>query len=133
METPKLQLSFKKILNRLKFGSEGNISADVLWQLILGGGVIGIAIIMTFAYLTYDWAMTIDLKTVSPQKARDTLSIAELEGVVAVYKNKAAEYERTLRNPPHAPEYRKGHGITVPSSAVSADTFSQDMASSSAR
>ncbi len=132
METPKLHRSFKEIVSRLKFGG-GAYSADLLWQLVLGGGVVGIAVIMIFAYITYGWATTIDLKTTTSPKAKDTLSVAELEGVIALYKNKEVEYERILRIPPHAPDYRKGHGITVPSSAVIGGTVSQDTASSSSR
>ena len=127
METPKLQLTFKQILNRFKFSSDESISANLLGQLILGGGVIGIAMIMLFAYITYDWAMTVDLKTVPSQKARDTLSVAELKGVIAEYKNKEAEYEQLLRNPPRAPSFRKGHGIMLTPNAVSSSTPAQMM------
>ncbi len=132
METPKLQLSLKQILHRFKFGG-GNMSPDLLWQLILGSGVVGIAIIMTFAYLTYDWATTIDVAHAPAQKVRDTLSVTELEGVITEYKNKEADYERLLRTPPHAPSFRKGHAMTGAPSTMSSSTPAQASTSSSPR
>lgn len=131
METPTPQFSFKQILSRAKLGVGGTLSTDVLWQLILGGGAIGIAIIMTFAYFTYDWAMTIDISSLPTQKARDTLSVAELEGVIAEYKKNEAEYARLLRTPPHAPSFRKGHGVVVTPSLVSSSTPVQEGGTSS--
>lgn len=133
MENPKPQFSFKQIISRLKFGGGVNMSADLLWQLNLGGAVVGIAIIMTFSYITYDWALTIDLSSAPAPKARETLSVAELEGVIAVYKNKEVETERLLKNPPHAPDFRKGHGIAASPSVVSTSTPVQGGASSSPR
>ena len=133
METPKLQLTFKQIVGRLKFGGGGNMSADLLWQLILSGGVIGVAIIMTFAYFTYDWAMSVDIAHAPSQKAHETLSVTELEGVIAEYKNKEVEYEQLLKTPPHAPSFRKGHGLVVTPSTVGSSTPAQTGTSSSLR
>ena len=133
METPKLQLAFKQILGRLKLGGGESMSADLLWQLILGSAVIGVAIIMTFAYFTYDWAMTVDIAPAPTQKVRDTLSLTELKGVIVEYKNKETEYEQLLRNPPRAPSFRKGHGIVATPSTVSSSTPAQTSASSSPR
>ena len=133
METPKLKLSFKQMLSRLKFGGGGNMSADFLWQLILGSAVIGVAIIMTFAYFTYDWAKTIDIAPAPAQKARDTLSLTELQGVIAEYKNKEAEYGQLLRTPPRAPSFRKGRVTMVTPSTVSSSTPTQSSTSTSPR
>ena len=133
METPKIQFSFDQILKRFKFGGGTEVSADLLWQLVLGGGLIGIAVIMTFAYITYDWAMSVDVSSAPAQKTRDTLSVAEIEGVITVYKDKEAESQRLLRNPPHAPDFHKGHGIAVTPSTISSTTPVQGGATSSPR
>ncbi len=133
METPKLQFSFKQILSRLKFDGGANMSADLLWQLVLGGSVIAIAIIISFAYVTYDWATSVDVASAPAQKTRDTLSVAEIKGVIAVYKDKEAESQRLLRNPPHAPGVRKGRGIDVTPSSIGSSTPAQGGASSSPR
>ena len=133
METPKIQFSIDQIIKRFKFGGGAEMSANLLWQLILGGSVIGVAVIMTFAYVTYDWAMSVDVSSAPAQKTRDTLSVAEIKGVIAVYKNKEDESQRLLRNPPHAPDYHKGRGIVITSSPISSSTPVQGGASSSPR
>ena len=117
METSTPHFSFKQLLGRMHLGTGKSMTPDLLWQIILGGGLIGITVVMTFAYTTYNWAMNSDLSNKPTRAQREVLSIAELEGVIAVYQNKEAEFERLLKDPPQAPEYRKGKGIAETSSS----------------
>ena len=80
--------------------------------------MIGITIIMAFAYTTYNWAMSSDLSNKPTRAQHEVLSIAELEGVIAIYQNKEAESERLLKDPPQAPEYRNGRGVEPTSSST---------------
>ena len=61
MEISTSHFSFKQLLDRMHLGGSKSMTPDLLWQIILGGGVIGITIIMAFAYTTYNWAMSSDL------------------------------------------------------------------------
>ena len=88
---------------------------------------------MTFAYVTYDWATTIDPSTTTSKKAHDGLSVSELKDVTEVYKNKEIESEGLLRTPPHAPEYRKVRVVALQPDIVSASTTQINSSSSVSR
>ena len=114
MDKQKLNISLSRFHFSFRRVGEGSVDSNTMWRVYLSfmfGGVVAVALT---AYLSYLWAMNDDASMVPLVSSRDTQTVAELKGVVAVYRQKEHVYEELLITAPTAPSYERGRGVDVP-------------------
>lgn len=133
MEKKNINFSFKTFVTRFRRAHKENFDPNTLWRAVLWAGLIGVSVVAIFAYVTYDWALSIEAPSAVTRSSRDSLSLSELEEVIALYHQKEVNFAALQRIAPEAPEYRRSKGITATSTAVIPFDESTDVVSAPVR
>jgi hypothetical protein len=118
MEKKSINFSFNSLVTRFRRAHKENLDPNTLWRAVLWAGLIGISGVAIFAYVTYDWALSIEAPSAVTRSSRDSLSLSELEEVIALYHQKEVNFAALQRTAPEAPEYRRAKGVIATSTTA---------------
>ncbi len=106
MEKRAINFSVKQIISRFRHVGEENFNATTLWHAIFWAEGVCIILIAVFAYMTYDWAISIST-TPPSHTSRDTFSASDLKNLITYYEAKEGDYNKLLGQAPIAPTYQR--------------------------
>lgn len=111
MEKKSINFSLNTFITKFRRSHRENVDPSMLWRAILWATAIALLLVGIFAYVTHDWALSVENPTTAVRSTRDTFSLSELKEVIALYHQKEVNYSALLRTSPSAPEYQRSKGI----------------------
>lgn len=111
MEKPNINISFSNSMQAIRGAVARSMNPDIMWRVVMASFLCGMIAIGVFAYLTYTWAVKVEVATTPIKKDREEFSLEELRGVIRVYQAKEEKYNTLLRTEPTPPNYAQGKGI----------------------
>lgn len=111
MEKKPINFSLRTFITKFQRAHRENISPSMLWRTAIWGGFIGIIFVSIFAYITYNWALSVESSNTPPRISRDVFSLTELKEVIASYHQKEVNFASLQERAPQAPEYQRTKGV----------------------
>lgn len=113
MEKKAINFSLNRFITKFRRSHSEHLDPNTLWRVILWATLIALLLIGIFAYITHDWALSVEAPATSVHSTRDPFSLAELEDVIALYHQKEVNYSALLLTAPTAPEYQRSKGTVA--------------------
>ncbi len=103
----------RSFITKFRRAHRESLDPNMLWRMLLWACVIGISSVAIFAYITHDWALSVEAPSTPIHNSRGAFSLAELEEVISYYHQKEVNFEVLLRTSPEAPIYERAKGVVA--------------------